>query len=121
MSEITRGVIGMPFDMAMESELSRRQFHSIAQELLQDFGRVTAERDGLQLALNTADQTIDDLQIAIGRRNQRIDELTTQQAEAVDLLKYLKDEREYPDDFEKRLKAATQQQLPPPSKSATFA
>jgi predicted nucleic acid-binding Zn-ribbon protein len=74
-----------------------------------DFDRVTAERDGLQLALNTADQTIDDLQIAIGRRNQRIDELTTQQAEAVDLLKYLKDEREYPDDFEKRLKAATQQ------------
>jgi hypothetical protein len=29
MSEITRGVIGMPLEMAMESELSRRQFHSI--------------------------------------------------------------------------------------------
>lgn len=34
MSEITRGAIGMPFEMAMSSELSRRQFHSIAQALL---------------------------------------------------------------------------------------
>jgi hypothetical protein len=34
MSEITRGVIGMPFDMAMGSDLSRRQFHSVAQGLL---------------------------------------------------------------------------------------
>lgn len=32
MSEITRGVIGMPFEMAMGSELSRRQFYSIARE-----------------------------------------------------------------------------------------
>lgn len=34
MSEITKGVIGMPFELAMGSELSRRQFHSAAQELL---------------------------------------------------------------------------------------
>lgn len=34
MSEITRGVIGMPYEMAMESELSRRQFYNIAQGLL---------------------------------------------------------------------------------------
>jgi len=40
MSEITRVAIGMPFEMAMSSELSRRQFHSVAQALL-------AERDQL--------------------------------------------------------------------------
>jgi predicted nuclease with TOPRIM domain len=34
MSEITRGVIGMPYEMAMVSEMSRRQFHGRAQELL---------------------------------------------------------------------------------------
>lgn len=39
------------------------------------FERVVAERDGLQLSLTTADQTIDDLQSAIARRNQRIEEL----------------------------------------------
>ena len=43
-----------------------------------DFDRVTAERDGLQLSLTTADQTIDDLQAAIARRNQRIDELVAE-------------------------------------------
>ena len=42
--------------------------------------RLTAERDGLQLSLTTADQTIDDLQTAIGRRNQRIDELVAELA-----------------------------------------
>ena len=45
-----------------------------------DFDRVAAERDGLQLSLTTADQTIDDLQTAIGRRNQRIDELVAELA-----------------------------------------
>ena len=45
-----------------------------------EFDRVTAERDGLQLSLTTADQTIDDLQAAIARRNGRIDELVAQLA-----------------------------------------
>ncbi|MDU8420245.1 hypothetical protein RYA60_18470 [Pseudomonas syringae] len=36
MSEITRAVIGMPFEMAMENDLSRRQFHSRAQALLSE-------------------------------------------------------------------------------------
>ncbi|MFI8645855.1 hypothetical protein ACIGJK_13820 [Pseudomonas iridis] len=54
--------------MAESSETGRLQTQA-------KLDRVTAERDGLQLALNTADQTIDDLQCAIGRRNQRIDEL----------------------------------------------
>lgn len=40
MSETTRAVIGMPFEMAMESDLSRRQFHSIAQALLADKERL---------------------------------------------------------------------------------
>jgi hypothetical protein len=42
------------------------------------FDRVVAERDGLQLSLTTADQTIDDLQAAIARRNQRIEELAAE-------------------------------------------
>ncbi|MBW1249076.1 hypothetical protein I7860_20585 [Pseudomonas tolaasii] len=56
MSEITRGAIGMPFEMAMESELSRRQFHSIAQALLVERDQLKAEnarsteREILQLA-----------------------------------------------------------------------
>lgn len=33
MSEIARGVMGMPFEMAMGSDLSRRQFYSIAREV----------------------------------------------------------------------------------------
>ena len=48
MSEITRGVIGMPFDMAMGSDLSRRQFHSRAQSLLAEIERLrTAEGDAM--------------------------------------------------------------------------
>lgn len=39
------------------------------------FDRVTAERDGLQISLNTADQSIDDLNAAISRRTQRVREL----------------------------------------------
>ncbi|WP_202370496.1 hypothetical protein [Pseudomonas sp. MWU318] len=70
MSEITRGVIGMPLEMAMESELSRRQFHSIAQDLLRDFDRVTAERDALQERLNAADQRIDELTALLLRSNE---------------------------------------------------
>ncbi|SEC02162.1 hypothetical protein SAMN05216205_1254 [Pseudomonas mohnii] len=49
--------------------------HGPAVVMASDFDRVTAERDGLQLSLTTADQTIDDLQAAIARRNQRIEEL----------------------------------------------
>lgn len=45
MSEIIRGVIGMPFEMAMSSELSCRQFHSIAQGLLAERDRLERNRD----------------------------------------------------------------------------
>lgn len=48
MSEITRAAIGMPFSMAMESELSRRQFHSIAQALLIERDQLRAEVAGLR-------------------------------------------------------------------------
>lgn len=48
MSEITRGAIGMPFEMAMESELSRRQFHSIAQALLAERDQLKAENEELR-------------------------------------------------------------------------
>ncbi|MDR6580000.1 hypothetical protein [Pseudomonas extremaustralis] len=48
MSEITRGAIGMPFEMAMESELSRRQFHSIAQALLAERDQLKAENETLR-------------------------------------------------------------------------
>ena len=43
-----------------------------------EFDQVTAERDGLQLSLTTADQTIDELQAAVVRRNQRIADLEIQ-------------------------------------------
>lgn len=48
MSEITRGAIGMPFEMAMESELSRRQFHSIAQALLVERDQLKSENEALR-------------------------------------------------------------------------
>ena len=59
------------------TEVKRYRFKGAAGEYVYsaDFDRVTAERDGLQLSLTTADQTIDDLQAAIARRNRRIDEL----------------------------------------------
>ena len=41
----------------------------------EDFDRVTAERDGLQISLNTADQSIDELNAAISRRTHRVREL----------------------------------------------
>jgi hypothetical protein len=59
------------------TEVKRCRFKGAAGEYIyaMEFDRVTAERDGLQLSLTTADQTIDDLQAAIARRNRRIDEL----------------------------------------------
>ena len=43
MSEITRGAIMMPYELAMSSELSRRQFHSIAQALLTERDQISDE------------------------------------------------------------------------------
>lgn len=44
MSEvITQAIIGMPFDMAMNDELSRRQFHSRAQDLLADYAALESK------------------------------------------------------------------------------
>lgn len=62
MSEITRTAIQAPIAVAMASEMSRHQFHGLAQALLCDLDRVTAERDALQQHLNAADQRIDDLE-----------------------------------------------------------
>lgn len=56
MSEITRAAIGMPFSMAMESELSRRQFHSIAQALLIERDRLSAENAGLRTGYEAYEQ-----------------------------------------------------------------
>ena len=64
------------------TEVKRYRFKGAAGEYVYagEFDRVTTERDGLQLSLNTADQTIDDLQTAIARRNQRINELLAEVA-----------------------------------------
>ena len=64
------------------TEVKRYRFKGAAGEYVYavEFDRVTAERDGLQLSLTTADQTIDDLQTAIARRNQRINELLAEVA-----------------------------------------
>lgn len=56
MSEITRAAIGVPFSMAMESELSRRQFHSIAQALLAERDRLRAENAGLRTGYEAYEQ-----------------------------------------------------------------
>lgn len=56
MSEITRAAIGMPFSMAMESELSRRQFHSIAQALQAERDRLRAEVAGLRTGYEAYEQ-----------------------------------------------------------------
>jgi hypothetical protein len=60
MSEITRTAIQAPLAVAMASEMSRSQFHSLAQDLLRDFNRITAENAALQQRLNAADQRSDD-------------------------------------------------------------
>ena len=44
------------------------------------------EREGLQVSLNTADQTIDDLSAAVSRRTKRVRDLEAQLAYAVDAL-----------------------------------
>lgn len=46
----------MPFEMAMESELSRRQFHSIAQALLAERDRLRAEVAGLRTGYEAYEQ-----------------------------------------------------------------
>lgn len=51
MSEITRGVIGMPFKLAMGSDLSRRQFHARAQDLMAECDQVKVENEALLTAL----------------------------------------------------------------------
>lgn len=58
MSEITRGVIGMPFEMAMQNEFSRRQFHSIAQALLTERDQLRAELAGLRTGFEAQNQVI---------------------------------------------------------------
>lgn len=65
--------------MAESSETDRLQIQA-------KLDRVTAERDGLQLSLTTADQTIDDLNAAVSRRTSRVRELEKQLAYAVDAL-----------------------------------
>lgn len=49
MSEVmTQGILGMPFEMAMGDELSRRKFHSRAQSLLADYARLEQECETLK-------------------------------------------------------------------------
>lgn len=45
MSEITRGVMGMPYEMAMGNELSRRQFYDIAREVYAENERLQKSSD----------------------------------------------------------------------------
>lgn len=48
MSIMTRGIIGMPYKIAMNSELSRRQFYSHAQVLLAEYDQLKAENEALR-------------------------------------------------------------------------
>ncbi|MCY1462323.1 hypothetical protein D3C76_932060 [compost metagenome] len=65
MSEITRGVIGMPFDMAMGSELSRRQFHGRAQGLQVEFDHLKAENAGLKTGYEAYEQVVQGLRAEV--------------------------------------------------------
>lgn len=71
MSEITRAAIGMPFEMAMESELSRRQFHSIAQALLAERDRLRAEVAGLRTGYEAYEQVNAELKAECARSTER--------------------------------------------------
>lgn len=71
MSEITRAAIGMPFEMAMENELSRRQFHSIAQALLAERDRLRAEVAGLRTGYEAYEQVNAELKSEVARSTER--------------------------------------------------
>ena len=48
MSIMTRGVIAMPYKLAMHSDLNRRQFYSHAQVLLAESDQLKAENEALR-------------------------------------------------------------------------
>lgn len=68
MSEVmTRGIIGMPFEMAMGDDLSRRQFHSRAQGLLADCARLEQECEVLTAQRAAAYDSIEGLTQLVGQ------------------------------------------------------
>ena len=67
MSEITRCAIGIPFEMAMGSDLSRRQFHSISQALLTERDNLKAEVAGLRTGYEAYEQVNADLKAEVER------------------------------------------------------
>ena len=60
MSIMTKGIIGMPYTIAMNSEMSRRQFYSHAQVLLAENDRLKADLDsykqGAQVEADAGDE-----------------------------------------------------------------
>ena len=83
MSEISRAAIGMPFSMAMESELSRRQFHSIAQALLAERDRLRAEVSGLRTGYEAYEQVNAELKAENERLRQIVSDSATSCGAAV--------------------------------------
>jgi hypothetical protein len=75
MSEITRAAIGMPFDLAMGSELSRRQFHSIAQALLIERDQLKSEIAGLKTGYQAYEQVNAELKAGYEIARMRIKEM----------------------------------------------
>jgi hypothetical protein len=75
MSEVTRGVIGMPLHLAMSSELSRRQFHSCAQQVFAENVRLSEQVAALQAAPDSWQSGYDEgrkmgTKTALGEREQ---------------------------------------------------
>lgn len=59
MSEVSRAVINMPYELAMSSELSRRQFHGIAQSMQSDHDKRVAELEAeLERLKEEADESL---------------------------------------------------------------
>lgn len=62
MSEITRGVMGMPFEMAMCSYLARQQFYAIAREVYAENESLRADAERYRLMRKITLAQIDDTQ-----------------------------------------------------------
>jgi hypothetical protein len=61
-----RGVIQMPYEMAMASDISRYQYHCRAQQLLSERDTLQAEVDALRARINNSPVAFMDTRVTLG-------------------------------------------------------
>lgn len=83
MSIMTKGVIGMPYTIAMNSEMSRRQFYSHAQVLLAENDRLAEEYDKAWRHDLNDKNNVQVLAAEVVRLNAEIDRLRTAEGDAM--------------------------------------